>query len=181
MNKLKKFCTGKAGIMVMSAFAVLILASWVSVDSLSKSYKKKINKTIVELWSQELELRDFKVSDSSTEKLEQVGVLAVFSVQQEMHKVGYAVLAKARSKFEDFEYMVYYDQNKTIKAVRVMLYREDYGGEIASKRWLKQFTGKTANSPITIDNDIQGISGATISYRAITLGVKEITLLMQDI
>jgi len=27
--------------------------------------------------------------------------------------------------------------------VKVLVYREDHGGEVASKRWLKQFSGKS--------------------------------------
>ena len=166
------------GVIILLVFAIVLLESWVLVDSFSKSYSKKINKVLVELWSGTPEIRDFQIPLSSTEKFERAGVLGVFEVFNANQRVGFAVLAKARSKFENFEFMVYYDQNKTIKAVRVMLYREDYGGEIASKRWLKQFDGKTAQSPIEIDNDIQGISGATISYRAITTGIKDITKLM---
>ena len=171
----------QAGIFLMLSFAVFTMVSWISVESLSKPYHKKIKKTMVEIWGDQTSLKNFSVPDSSTEKFEKIGVFGIFKIKLANKNAGYVILAKARSKFEDFEYAVYYDQNKTIMAVRVILYREDYGGEIGSKRWLKQFVGKTAQSPIEIDEDIQGISGATISYRAITFGVKDITLLMSEL
>ena len=181
MSIIQKQLKHKAGIFIMLTFGVFTMMSWVSVESLSKSYKKKINKTLVDIWGEQTELVNFSIPESSTENFEKAGVLGVFKIQSATNQTGYVVLAKARSKFEDFEYVVFYDQNKTIMAVRVILYREDYGGEIGSKRWLKQFSGKTAQSPIEIDEDIQGISGATISYRAITFGVKDITILMSEL
>jgi len=171
----------QAGVKLTLAFSVILLMSWVSIDSIPKSFKKKINKTIFELWPGTPELRDFSVTDEKKIQFEKAGVISILEVFEGESQLGFTVLAKARSKFEYFDYVIYYDQNKVIKAVRVLLYREDYGGEIASKRWLKQFDGKTVQSPIQIDEDIQGISGATISYRAITLGVKNITQLMNTL
>lgn len=178
----KKQIRNKTGIFLIASFLVITLVSWVSVETLSKSHLKKINKTLAQIWGEQSELKNFSIPDSSAQKFKQAGVLGVFKViHTSTNYQGYAVLARARSKFEDFEYVVFYDQNKTIKAVRVILYREDYGGEIGSKRWLQQFVGKTAQSPIKIDDDIQGISGATISYRAITFGVKDITNLISNL
>ena len=171
-----------AGIFTILAFAVLILfGSWTSFENLPKSFQKKINKVIPQLWGQELELQPSAINEPIKNQLAKFGADAVFDVVSDGQTRGYVVVAKARSKFENFDYVIYYDQNKVIKAVRVLQYREDYGGEIASKRWLKQFDGKDAESPIKIDEDIQGISGATISYRAITSGVKNITQIMNEI
>jgi len=51
----------------------------------------------------------------------------------------FVYIGTSKSKFEDFEFMVLFDESKTIKLVKVLVYRENYGGEIGSKRWLKQF------------------------------------------
>ena len=55
----------------------------------------------------------------------------------------------------------------------MLLYKENYGGEIASKRFLKQFEGKSAGLNMEYNQDIDGISGATISVQAISRAVKE--------
>lgn len=71
-------------------------------------------------------------------------------------------IGTSRSKFEDFEFMVLFDKDKTIKLVKVLVYRENYGGEIGSRRWLRQFIG--------IDKPkyfVDAISGATISVHSI--------------
>jgi len=64
----------------------------------------------------------------------------------------------ARSKFETFDYMVLLDQSNTIKLVKVLVYREDYGGEVGSRRWLKQWIGVKDKKDM-----VHAISGATIS------------------
>lgn len=170
------------GLFISLAFIVLVsLISWTNFDGLPKAFQKKINKEIPQLWGMELLIKTKPLEEPIQSQLQQFGVESVFEVYTAEKSYGYVALAKARSKFEYFDYAIYYDQNKEIKAVRILLYREDYGGEIASKRWLKQFDGKDANSPLIIDEDIQGISGATISYLAITKGIKNITLLMNEI
>ena len=157
------------------------LVSWIEVAEITPSFKKKINKEIVQLWGVEGVIVSKSLNETQRLPFAKFGVEGVFEIQFASKQSGFLVLAKARSKFEYFDYAVYYDENRVVKAVRVLQYREDYGGEIASKRWLRQFDGKTAESPITVDNDIQGISGATISYLAITKGVKSITQLMNEL
>ena len=52
--------------------------------------------------------------------------------------------------------------------------REDHGGEISSKRWLKQFFGFEKNQNIIYRKDIAGISGATISATSLTNSVNKV-------
>ena len=55
-----------------------------------------------------------------------------------------------------------------------MVYREDHGGEVGSKRWLKQFTGATTSKTLIYQEDIVGISGATISVKSMTNEVNKL-------
>ena len=48
------------------------------------------------------------------------------------------------------------------------------GGEIRNADWRKQFVGKTARSPLLLNDDIRNISGATLSSRHVTEGIKRI-------
>ena len=54
-----------------------------------------------------------------------------------------------------------------------MVYREDYGSDVRKRRFLKQFRGKSSTDPISVNNDITSISGATMSSYAIANGVRE--------
>jgi len=58
--------------------------------------------------------------------------------------------------------------------MKVLIYREDYGGEIGSKRWLKQFVGKSLNDELNVGQNIKAISGATISVNAMTTAVNNV-------
>ena len=58
--------------------------------------------------------------------------------------------------------------------MKILVYREDHGGEIGSKRWLKQFIGKTLTHNLKYQKDIAAISGATISARSMTFEVNKL-------
>ncbi len=178
---LKKYSL-KVGVLMTLTFSLFIgLVSWMDITEIPPSFKKKINKEIVQLWGGEGVIISKALNENEKSLFSKFGVQGVFKIQLGANQIGYIILAKGRSKFEYFDYAVYYDQKMVIKAVRILQYREDYGGEIGSKRWLRQFEGKNSKSAITIDTDIQGISGATISYLALTKGVKSITQLMSEL
>lgn len=73
------------------------------------------------------------------------------------------------SKYDNFDFMVLLDCDNKVKLVRVLVYRENYGGEIGSKRWLKQFIGMTEPKPF-----VSAISGATISVNSIKHSINKL-------
>ena len=91
---------------------------------------------------------------------------------KEIHKndelLGYFFVDQAPSKTAKFDYLVIFNQNLEVVNSKVLVYREEYGGEIGSKRWLKQFFGKTGTDRVDHETNIDGISGATISVRSMT-------------
>lgn len=82
--------------------------------------------------------------------------------------LGYLYMGKAPSKTDEFDYLVLLDEDLIILKTKVLAYREDYGGEIGSKRWLKQFVGKSQHDELRYGDNIVAISGATISVRSMT-------------
>lgn len=65
----------------------------------------------------------------------------------------------------------------TVKGVEIMEYRETYGGQVRDPKWRAQFVGKTKAAPLKLDDDIKNISGATLSSRHVTEGVKRLLAL----
>ena len=59
------------------------------------------------------------------------------------------------------------------------MYREARGDEVRDLNFRKQFVGKTATDPIAPDRDIAVVSGATISSRAMAVGVKRALVLFE--
>ena len=82
--------------------------------------------------------------------------------------LGYVFVDQAHSKTAQFDYLVIFNAKLEVINSKVLIYREEYGGEIGSKRWLKQFVGKTGKDRVDHESNIDGISGATISVRSMT-------------
>ena len=55
-----------------------------------------------------------------------------------------------------------------IERMRVLAYRESRGWEVQSPNFLRQFTGAGLTGDQQLDRTIDGISGATLSVRALT-------------
>ena len=99
----------------------------------------------------------------------------LFKILSEGKLLGYGYIGNANSKTSDFDYLVLFDKDLIITKSKVLIYREEYGGEIGSKRWLRQFTGKSSSSKELIyGKTIVPISGATISVRSMTLAINNL-------
>jgi len=103
------------------------------------------------------------------------------SMQRNMRRIdsqgallGFAYTGSARSKSANFEYLILFDKQVRIVHSKVLVYREEYGGEIGSKRWLRQFNGKGGQDRVSVHTNIDAISGATISVRSMTIAVDKI-------
>ena len=61
-----------------------------------------------------------------------------------------------------------------MRGVEILEYLESYGYQIRDPAWRHQFAGKTARDPLKLDQDIRNISGATLSCRHLTDGIKRL-------
>jgi uncharacterized protein with FMN-binding domain len=86
----------------------------------------------------------------------------------------YLVVDRVVGKHEFITIAVGINANGTVKQVEIMEYRESYGYEVRDAAWRAQFPGKSANSPLQLNVDIKNISGATLSSKHVTDGVKRI-------
>jgi Na+-translocating ferredoxin:NAD+ oxidoreductase RnfG subunit len=80
-------------------------------------------------------------------------------------------------KHEMITYAVGINSSGTIQGVEILEYVESYGYEVAEAGWRKQFISKSASDPIKLNKDIQNISGATLSSKHLTDGIKRIMTL----
>ncbi len=90
---------------------------------------------------------------------------------------GWFVLDKVLGKHELITYAVALSPDGKVRGVEILEYRESHGGEIRDPRWRAQFAGKGVNDPLELDRDISNISGATLSCRHVTDGIKRIVAL----
>lgn len=80
-------------------------------------------------------------------------------------------------KQEYIGYALALDPAGRILRLDVLDYRETHGWEIRNERWRGQFTGKSAADPVEVSRDIANISGATLSCRHVTDGVRRLLAL----
>ena len=91
--------------------------------------------------------------------------------------IAYAFLDNVKGKTMPITFLVILNNNGTIINTTVIKYREAYGGEVGHKNWLSQFNNYNSNSNYTIGNEIDGITGATISVNSLSKGIQKITIL----
>jgi len=87
---------------------------------------------------------------------------------------GYAVVDNVKGKDQLITYIVAVDSSLVVKDLEILAYREAYGGEVRYKSWQKQFFGRRPGEELRPGKEIKNISGATISARSVTFGVKKV-------
>ena len=87
---------------------------------------------------------------------------------------GYFVVERVVGKHEFITVAIGINPNGTLKQIEIMDYRESYGHEVRDPSWRAQFVGKSASSPLQLGADIKNISGATLSSKHVTDGVKRV-------
>ncbi len=80
-------------------------------------------------------------------------------------------------KSELITYAVAITPDGAVKQVEILAYRESHGYEVRDPRWRALFVGKRVSSPVVAGDDISNISGATLSSRHVTDGVRRILAL----
>ena len=157
-------------------FIISIFSLVLAVSNLPKNIQKKVDKEIKEVYNIEAHKLipitfDKHIIEALPNTYHENGLFKISSSNED---VGYAYVSKAPSKTDEFDYLVLFDNDFIIKKSKILIYREDYGNEIGSKRWLKQLIGKTQNDKLTYGDNIAAISGATISVKSMTNAVNDL-------
>jgi hypothetical protein len=92
---------------------------------------------------------------------------------------GWFVIDEVVGKHEHIKYAVAIGPDGAVRSIEIMEYNESYGYEVREASWRQQFVGKTAASPLKLGRDIKYISGATLSSKHITGGVKRVLVMYE--
>jgi len=95
--------------------------------------------------------------------------------------LGRAIEVEEIGKHRAITLVVGVDPQAKVTGVAVMVYREAYGGEIRTRRFLDQYRGKTTADPLLPSQDIRNITGATLSARAVGRAVKKAIAVAADL
>ena len=160
----------------MKQIFLLLFSSIFLNFGIPEPIQKKIDKEIISIF----EIDSFSKTpipideELNSELLVPIGPENFYKIFYEDNLLGYFYYGKALGKVDDFDYLVVFDDHMILKKIKILAYREDYGGEISSKRWLKQFIGLTNHNRIEYSKDIKAISGATISARSMTNSINDL-------
>lgn len=91
--------------------------------------------------------------------------------------IGWFMVDEVIGKVELITYGLALDATGGILSLDVLAYRESHGDAIRLAAWRTQFTGKHVSDPVKVDVDIRNISGATLSCRHVTEGVRRLLLI----
>jgi electron transport complex protein RnfG len=95
--------------------------------------------------------------------------------------VGYEVEMVAVSRSGPFEILVVLDENAKVLDTQVIMYRAQRGRQVRSKSFTEQFKGKCPTDPVELGTDIDAVTKATLSSKAMARAVKKAILLVQKI
>jgi H+/Na+-translocating ferredoxin:NAD+ oxidoreductase subunit G len=93
-----------------------------------------------------------------------------FGLDQAGNPIGAMVIGNEIGRSYPITFMVVINSDGTVKDVEIMVYREPHGWEVRFESFLSQFFGKDASDPF---DNVSNITGATLSVRSMTKGVKK--------
>jgi Na+-translocating ferredoxin:NAD+ oxidoreductase RnfG subunit len=108
------------------------------------------------------------------EKASDVNVLSPSLRAWRVSSGGWFIADQVVGKHEFIPFALAIDAKGAVKSVEILEYRETYGDQVRNESWRAQFTGKTKDAALKLGSDIRNISGATLSSRHITDGVKRL-------
>lgn len=98
----------------------------------------------------------------------------VWRVEQNGHHIGWFIIDRVIGKHELITYSLALSNDGKIKGIEILDFKESYGEQIHELQWRAQFIGKTISDPLKLNQDIRNISGATLSCKNVTNGVKRL-------
>ncbi len=94
---------------------------------------------------------------------------------------GYAFIDDEKGEHLPITFAVKLSPEGKVLRQEVVVYREARGDEVRDEHFRAQFVGKGAADAIEANQDIMAVSGATISSRAMAVGVKRAVVLFDEL
>jgi Na+-translocating ferredoxin:NAD+ oxidoreductase RnfG subunit len=117
------------------------------------------------------------LTDAQTKEIEKASHVDVLNKQLQVWRVstgGWFIADEVVGKHEFIPIALGLDASGAVKDIEILEYREAYGDQVREPKWRAQFAGKRNGAKLTLTQDIQNISGATLSSKHITDGVRRL-------
>jgi electron transport complex protein RnfG len=103
----------------------------------------------------------------------------IWRAEKEGKLLGWFIVDNVVGKHEFITYALGVSPAGEAMGIEIMTYRETHGDEVRDAQWREQFQGKTLDDPFKLNEDIPNITGATLSARNLTDGVKRLLTLQK--
>ena len=116
--------------------------------------------------------------DGESETSGRPGKTVVSEIRGSSHLLGYLIESKVSGRSGPFSIAVLLDERRVVKRATVVSYPWSRGREVARGSFASQFEGKGPDDAIENGKDIDAVTDATISCKAMTRGVREAVRLL---
>jgi hypothetical protein len=87
---------------------------------------------------------------------------------------GWFIEDRVVGKHEFITFALALDAQGAVRQIEILDYRESYGDQVRNPGWRAQFTNKRHGAALKLNGDVKNISGATLSCKHITDGVRRL-------
>ena len=139
---------------------------------------------------QTIEKKSIILSDEQKKKIEQQANISFkngygdeflfFIGKANGEVVGYVAEDTVHGKWGPIHYLLGIDPSGKVRDVVVLEYKEKRGKPVAKNNFLRQYIGKTIHDSVRLHKDINGITGATISSRGMTDGIRKLLYVFEE-
>ncbi len=107
--------------------------------------------------------------------------IRVGRITNDTRLLGYCAETQVVSRSGPFTIRVLLDTQLSVKQAAVVSYPGAIGRGVCRQAFTRQFTGKGPSDPLELGSDIEAMSGATISSRVMTEGIRNIIQRLMDL
>lgn len=178
--------------MVKLTLLIVTSISLLFSEPIAKPESKEIQREIRKQWNiPNFQVEDMRVSEQEKPLANQnFGTLYNIIASDANATKGYFYIGRVYtcrqgscsnsvSKSEFFDYIVFFNVNKTVAKVKVISYKATRGHQMTSTGWLRQFRNYDGLKTLTVGKEIDAIAGATVSVNAINNDIQRVTKLLQ--
>lgn len=160
---------------LLPAVVICITTGMEPSNNWSPVLTAKIEKAFIVLYeTEQLKFESVVLSDAIESSTPADLKNHLFKVYANGTFTGYAYVAQAPSMKNVFDYLVVFNKELSIEKAKILIYREQHGRQIGTTRWLNQFQGMTTVDRPVLGQQVDGISGATISAKGMTTAINNL-------
>lgn len=164
--------------LLLAAIFIVSANSSAENDLLTRKNLKALNKAIEKHFP-----NNPKAEFSELNQFESHNNLTVVEIlpADKTSPVGWGTITEAKGRFDFFDFLALYNQNKELVHLEILRYPSSHGYQVTSRKWLRQFTGLTTKDTIKVGQQVDGISGATLSVNGLVQRLNDLSKIIMQI